>query len=294
MGSSNAGTSAGKLFEGEKWLVLTGLLGFALAGICAIWVMVYGGAVSPDGDITKAISFNAALGLFLLSTAAISPISAMGARSRAVFRWSYIVLALYSYFAETVQHFRGVNPRFVEDGSAFDEAVSNVFALVALLLVVYYVFLAVQYFRRTTYELRPEMVLGIRYAMIATMLSFAAGIWISVNQGRYTGLEGNIIWLHGLGFHALQAVPIVAWLAERTSLPAEVRRRMIHAAGTSFLLGLAAVGWQTYLGRSIFELSEFPFIAFVFFLASLAAGAFVLREAITARNSGQSKGVAAS
>ncbi|MGM0884913.1 MAG: hypothetical protein ACQEXQ_28210 [Bacillota bacterium] len=267
-----------KFFEGEKWLVLTGLLGFLLAGVCALWIVLYGGEVSPEGDLSKAFSFNAALGMFLLSTAAISPFSGMKAKSRAFFRWSYIILALYSYFAETVQNFRGVNPRFVQDGSAFDIGVGNGFAFVALLLVLYYLVLAIQYFRRKAYNLRPELVLGIRYAMIAIMLSFAAGIWISINQGRFIGLNGNIIWLHGLGFHALQAVPLVAWLTERTSLTPTVSRRWIHLTGIAYLLGLLAIGWQTFLGNSIMEWSVLPLLACVCFLIALAAGVLVLRH----------------
>lgn len=267
-----------KFFEGEKWLVLTGLLGFLLAGVCALWIVLYGGEVAPEGDLSKAFSFNAALGMFLLSTAAISPFSGMKAGSRAFFRWSYIILALYSYFAETVQNFRGVNPRFVQDGSAFDIGIGNGFAFVALLLVLYYLVLAIQYFRRKAYNLRPELVLGIRYAMIATMLSFAAGIWISVNQGRLIGLHGNIIWLHGLGFHALQAVPLVAWLTERTSLPPTVRRRWIHLTGIAYLIGLLAIGWQTFLGFSIIDWSVLPLLACGSFMIALAAGVLVLRQ----------------
>lgn len=267
-----------KFFEGEKWLVLTGLLGFLLAGVCALWIILYGGEVSPEGDLSKAFSFNAALGMFLLSTAAISPFSGMKAKSRAFFRWSYIILALYSYFAETVQNFRGVNPRFVQDGSAFDIGVGSGFAFVALLLVLYYLVLAIQYFRRKAYNLRPELVLGIRYAMIAIMLSFAAGIWISVNQGRLIGLHGNIIWLHGLGFHALQAVPLVAWLTERTSLTPTVRRRWIHLTGIAYLIGLLAIGWQTFLGNSIIEWSVLPILACGSFVIALVGGALVLRQ----------------
>lgn len=267
-----------KFFEGEKWLVLTGLLGFLLAGVCALWIILYGGEVSPEGDLSKAFSFNAALGMFLLSTAAISPFSGMKAKNRAFFRWSYIILALYSYFAETVQNFRGVNPRFVQDGSAFDIGVGSGFAFVALLLVLYYLVLAIQYFRRKAYNLRPELVLGIRYAMIAIMLSFAAGIWISVNQGRLIGLHGNIIWLHGLGFHALQAVPLVAWLTERTSLTPTVRRRWIHLTGIAYLIGLLAIGWQTFLGNSIIEWSVLPILACGSFVIALVGGALVLRQ----------------
>ena len=86
MRSAAEGTKpAGRFFEGEKWLVLTGLLGFLLAGICAGWVLLYGGPVPPEGNVSHAISFNAALGLFLLSTAAITPFSQMGTRSSSSF-----------------------------------------------------------------------------------------------------------------------------------------------------------------------------------------------------------------
>jgi hypothetical protein len=219
------------------------------------------------------------LGIFLLSTAAIAPFSAMGARSRSWFRKIYIGLALYSYGAETVQNFRGVNPRFVESGSTFDEAVGNIFTFVALFLVLFYLYLGVQFFRARAYKLRPEMALSVRYAMIAVTVSFAAGIWISVNEGRFIGAAGNIIWLHGLGFHALQAVPLVAWLAERTNAKAFARRGFIHMAGTAYLLGLVAIGWQTKNGNTIMEWSSLPIVAGFCFLISLTVGAAVLRKA---------------
>ncbi|MDQ0902003.1 ABC-type multidrug transport system permease subunit [Paenibacillus sp. V4I7] len=270
--------SSVKFFEGEKWLVLTGLLGFLLAGICAVWVLLYGGPVSPDGNISNAVSFNAALGIFLLSTAALAPFSAMGVKGRAFFRWSYILLALYSYFAETVQNFRGVNPRFVKSGMPFDEMVGDIFAFVALFLILCYLFLAIQYFRKKAYMRHPALVVGIRYAMIAVMLSFMAGIWISVNNGRIVGVHGNIIVLHGLGFHALQALPVVAWLSDRTSFTANARSKWTHLTGITYLLGLIAIGWQTYLGRSIFEWSVLSLLICSCFLISLATGVQVLRK----------------
>ncbi|CAI6066964.1 hypothetical protein [Cohnella sp. JJ-181] len=270
---------SGRLFEGEKALVLTGILGFILAAACGIWTLINGGEVAPGGDVSKAFSFDAALGIFLLSTAAILPLAAVGRRSRVWFRRFYIGLALYSYCAETVQNFRGVNPRFVESDSVFDQTVGNIFTFVALFLVLFYVYLGAQFFRARAYWLRPEMALSIRYAMIAVTVSFAAGIWISANQGRFIGAEGNIIWLHGLGFHALQAVPLVAWLAERTGANARARRALIHTTGIAYLLGLAATGWQTMNGHALMEWSPLPIAASVCFLVSMAAGAAALRRA---------------
>ena len=279
-------TAAGKKswvhhFEQERWLYLTGLFGFLLAGICAVWVLLFGGEVAPRGDVSKAISFNAALGIFLLSTAAIMPFAAMGKRSKVFFRITYIILVLYSYGAETVQNFRGVNPRFVHNGTIFDKSVGNIFAFVALMLVLSYLFLAVHYFRRKAYVRRPEIVVGIRYAMVATVISFATGVWISVNQGRFTGLEGNIIWLHGLGFHALQAVPIVARLTEYTSLKSTVRRTMVHITGIAYVLGLIAIGVLTWNGHSVLEWSALQVVAIVSFLVSITAGAWVLGQSVT-------------
>jgi hypothetical protein len=267
-----------KFFEGEMWMVLTGLLGIFIAGLCAVWVMLYGGPVTPDGDVLKAVSFDAAIGIFLLSTAAILPFAAMGAKSKKFFRRSIIFLTLYCYFAETVQNFRGVNPRFVENGTPFDNVVSSFFTLVALLLVLDYLFLAVHFFRKRAYLQRAVLVVAIRYSMIAVMLSFAAGIWISVNEGRLTGLHGNIIWLHGLGFHALQAVPFVAWLTERKLHNKLTRHTFIHITGITFILGLLAIGWQTYLGYSIFHLSVISLLAICSFLISLVPVVIMLRQ----------------
>ncbi|WP_235947777.1 hypothetical protein [Paenibacillus glycinis] len=270
-------------------MVLTGLLGFLLAGLCGVWWMLYGGPVGPDGDVSHAFSFDAALGLFLLSTAAIVPFSRMGAKARAVFRWSYIALALYSYFAETVQNFRGVNPRFVDGGTSFDEAVGNIFTFVALFLVLYYLFLASQYFRPKASRLHPELSVGIRYAMVAVVVSFSAGIWISMNQGRIVGTDGNIIWLHGLGFHALQVMPIVAWLTARASRNGKTSRAFIHITGISFLLGLLAIGWQTYLGHSVLAWSALPLAAAGCFLISFASGVGALRAALKVPTAGSAR-----
>lgn len=267
-------------FQGENALVWTGILGLLLALLCGAGALAYGTEDAPGAGLAKAFSFNAALGVFLLSTAAIASMSGMGSKGRAFFRWSYIVLALYSYFAETVQHARGVNPRFVEDGSTFDNVVAMGFALVALLLVVYYLVFAIMFFRRRSYELQPAVVVSIRYAMIAVLLSFAGGILISVNQGRFLGAEGNLIWFHGLGFHAVQVMPFIAWLTLRSTLSRPVGRSLIHISGISFILGLIAIGWQTLLEKTILEWTLLPLAALAFFLVATAAGARALLEAV--------------
>ena len=269
------GNPAQALFRGEGALMAAGLLGLLLAALCGAWALAFGGEVAPDGDVWKAFSFNAALGVFLLSTAAILPLSGLSERGKRRFRSTYLVIALYAYCAETVQHFRGVNPRFPDGGTMFDSIVGTVFAVDALLLLLAYAALAAQYFRKRSAAIRPDMVLAIRYAMSAVMLSFAAGIGISLNGGSGVGESGSLMWLHGLGFHALQALPIVAWLAERQARTKH-RRGLIHFTGAAYLAGLVAVGWQTALGEPMLTWSLPSLLAFACFAASLAPPARLL------------------
>lgn len=257
------------LFQGERALVITGLLGFLLAALCAVFILIGGAERGLEGDVSKAFSFNAALGCFLLSTAAVLPLANMKRRGRQLFRRLYIGLALYAYLLETVQHVRGIDPRFTTHGGPIDVLLGNIFALVAVLMVVLYAVMAVRFFRRSVYKARPLLVLGTRYAMLGVMASFSAGIWISALQDADSGGAG-MLWLHGLGFHALQLLPAAAWLAElqRPVITGRIARKRVHGAGLTYLAGLLLVGVQTAAGGSILSWPVLPVAAAVAFACS--------------------------
>jgi hypothetical protein len=139
-----------------------------------------------------------------------SHFSGFSSQKRRFFRWSYILFSLYSYGIETIQHFRGINPRFSKQGHLLDSIFGGIFGFVAVAMIVYYIVLAWQFFRPSSMNQRPLLILSIRYGMISTMMAFAAGLWMIAIQNRFTGIHGNIIWLHGLGFHGLQTVPLIA------------------------------------------------------------------------------------
>ncbi|SDI02745.1 hypothetical protein [Alteribacillus bidgolensis] len=252
-------------FKGEKGLVLTGLLGFVLGSICAIYSVFFGAVIPPEGDLTKAISFNFAIGLFLLTTAAIVPFAGLSPGKRRFFTRSYIILALYSYGIETIQHFRGLDPRFSQYGQVSDLVFGGIFALVAISMIVYYAFFGWMFFREGSMKQRPSIMLGIRYGMITTMMSFTAGLWIIAIQSRYTGMGGNIIWLHGLGFHGLQLVPLLGWMLEK-GISEKRKNRLIHVTGIAWILVVLCIGVQTIMGRSIFDVSIMMLLAYGFVL----------------------------
>ena len=65
---------------------------------------------------------------------------------------------------------------------------------------------------------RPLLIMGIRYAFLSVLAANIAGIWMIFLQDRLTGEGGNIIVLHGAGFHALQILILPAWLLERVQV----------------------------------------------------------------------------
>ena len=268
----------GRLFAGERLLVIVGLLGFALSAIIALYIGLNGAAVLPEGNLESAFSFDAAIGLFILSIAAIMPLSGLSSRKRAIIRWLFIQGTLYSYAVETIQHFRGINPRFTQAGTLADSIFGALFGLESLVIIVATVLLAVPFFRKRQPETRPLLVLGIRYAFVSTMVAFAGGVWMILLQGRYTGDAGNLIVLHGLGFHALQALPLLGWLLERASTDGKIARMWIHAGSIAWMLSILLIAVQTILGLSAFELTVFPVLAGIMLLVWLTAAAVSVRR----------------
>ena len=259
-----------KLFEGERLLVMMSMPGFALAVGIAVYIGIYGAIISPEGNLERAFSFDAAIALFILSIAAILPVSGLSSRKRTAFRWVFTLTVLYAYAVETIQHFRGINPRFSRVGSTADSIAGALFGLDSLLIIIATVLLAIPFYRKKQLGERPLLVLGIRYAFFSTIIAFASGIWMIALQSRYTGEAGNLIVLHGLGFHALQALPLLGWLSERAANKNHALRR-IHFGGFAWTIAILLIGLQTALGRSVFELTALPLLSVVMLLVWLVA-----------------------
>lgn len=258
-----------KVFVEEKGLVWTGFIGFLLAAVCAVAILLNGAAVPPEGNIRNAFSFNAAIGMFLLSIAVLMPIAGLGERKRVWLRRGFIATGLIGYGIETIQHFRGINPRFSQVGSIADLLIGSLFGLISIVLIVVTVLLAVSYFSRKMTNRRLPLILSIRYAFVSTMMAFAGGIIMSVLQSRYIGPSGNWIVIHGLGFHALQALPLIGWLWERSGGDERRAKLHVHWASIAWMSCIVMIGVQTALGRSVFEFTVLPVLAALAIVISL-------------------------
>lgn len=242
------------LFHGERLLLLVGLLGLVVTGGMALVMAGHGRYIAPEGDLTKPLTFCLAVGLYLLSLAAFLPLAGFTARGRSAFRWTMAVTALYSYFAEVAPTLVGFDPRFSHAASIPWRIFSGLFGLASVFLVGLILTFTWRVFRFRTPPARPLLVLGLRYGLAAGLLAVAGGIWMIAIQGRYTGVAGNILFVHAVGFHGIQAVPLVAWLLEKTQAPA-VARRWVHAGGGAYLGVTVLLLVQTMAGRGLLDLT---------------------------------------
>jgi hypothetical protein len=255
-----------KLFQGERALIITGLIGFLLSAGISIFIFFNDPIIAPEGNMRDAFSFNAAIGMFILSIAAILPLSRFGARKRKVVRWLFIFTSIYSYTIETLQNFRGINPRFSREGTVVDIAAGMLFGVISLVLVALTIVLMVHFLRMKQPHGRPFLIMGIRYAFLSVLAANSAGIWMILLQDRLTGGTGNLIVLHGVGFHALQTLILPAWLLEKAQIHEKYKKTMIHTGSIAWMLMVLVLGIQTALGQSVFEITILPIIALLFFL----------------------------
>ena len=255
-------------------LALMGLFGIVLGLICLVVLAARGGApIPPEGDLTKSASFDIAVGIYLLTVTLLVSEAGFSDRGRRRWLWWNVGLVTYGYSIETVQIFRGIDPRFSKVGTPLDQIAGLVFFIQALTLMVLFIIMAVRLFRRDRTDSNSPLVLAIRYGCLTAIGAFAAGIWMSVIGGRVSGEAGNILPLHALGFHGLQAVPLVALLLNWAGGEPDESRRWVHLTGIAWVIACAVVAWQTVAGRSIFDASPAMMVsAFVLFV--WAAGAF--------------------
>jgi hypothetical protein len=252
----------------EPGLIAVGAAGHALAVVCLVAVAVRGRFIPPEGKMLDAATFCFGVGVFTLTVALLLPLAGYAPAARRRWRRAYYVFAVYGLVVESLQAFRGLDPRFTEEGGPIDVVAGIIFGVTALSNTVLFVFLGMRFFRHDVLQDRPTLRLGIRYGVIAVWLSFAVGMFMSVNKGRHVGDAGNLLLSHALGVHGIQTVPAVALLVTgrppHRGLPAGV-----HAAGVGWLAACTAALVQALLGRAPLE----PAVLTLLILAGLAVWA---------------------
>jgi len=157
----------------------------------------------------------------------------------------------------TLQYWRGV-PSHFNHSTSFDAAIE--FTMLGLIL---FVTGGIFYLTWRTFRLRtmdPAMAIAIRGGMGLLALSCLLGIVtsvlgeISLSAGRsyeLWGRAGVLKFPHGVALHAIQTLPIVAWLARLVSSNRSVC--IVQSILVAQVLFLFYALWQTGNGRDRFD-----------------------------------------
>ncbi|HEV3049551.1 MAG TPA: ABA4-like family protein [Longimicrobium sp.] len=258
IGAALRTAAAGALgvFRRERALTAVAVLGIVLGIGCAVAIGVRGTQlVGAEGHLRKAMAFDVAVGIYLLTLVLLLPLARFSRGGLAAWRVTMVLLTLYAYAAENIQIARGIDPRFTKVGSVTDQILGGVFFLTAMGMIVTFAIVAWKVLARRTDGADGPLLLAIRYGGAAVFGAFAAGIWMSAAQGSRAGAEGSILPLHAIGFHGMQALPLVAILLTWAGVAAHRARPWIHTAGVAWLAACAAIAWQTAQGRAVLEVS---------------------------------------
>jgi len=265
----------------DPLLFSMGMLGIVLGAGLILFVAVRGSyLVEPEGHLRKAVTFDLALGILVLTMVLMERAAPMSKNGRRAWAGSLAGLVLYAYGMENIQILRGIDPRFTEVGSATDQILGGVFFLSALLIMVCFIVLAVRFFRRPTEGPDGPLLIALRYGSIACIIGFGVGIVISANSSASMGEAGNWLPLHALGFHGVQAVPLVALMLGWAGAETQVQRNAVHISGAAWLTVCIAVGAQTLGGRSVLEVSIAMIVAVAAFVVWGAAFTRAALEAV--------------
>jgi hypothetical protein len=249
-------------YREERGVTAVALAGILLGGIALVAAGLRGPEVPPEGDLMKPASFDVAVGLFILSLIPWLPVSGFSDAARRRWRGWMIGLLIYAFGIETIQQFRGIDPRFsqAEPGS---QIFGLFFFVSAMGIMSLSIALAARAFDAPTTGRRGLLVVAARWAGASMLMGFLAGFWLSGNSGRLVGEAGNVLPLHAAGFHAVQAIPLVALMLAWSRVPVESARRWVHTAGAAWALACMAVWWQTAFGRAVTDLATGAGIAAV-------------------------------
>lgn len=247
----------------QAWLAWLGLV-LVAAGLVHVLVwLVVGGPLTGPVSWRKPIVFGLSGGITTLSLAWI--VGALPAtRERAAWVRIYVVTMAVEVGLITLQAWRGVASHF-NTSTPLDTgifAAMGVLIAIASLAMIRWTWLAWRHPVGDLAEQRARV-----QGMLALVGSLAVGQWMAAYGSMVTageiqaaapnvyGAAGLMKVPHAVGLHALQVLPLLAFLQRRAGLPAARRARAVGLAaagyGLAFLVALA----QTLAGRLPWDLA---------------------------------------
>lgn len=262
----------------QAWL---GWLGLALmlSGLLHVGVQLWlGGPLTGPVSWRKPITFGLSGGLTTFSLAWV--VSALpAARERTAWVRIYVVTMALEVGLITMQAWRGVASHF-NDATPLDAAI---FAAMGVLIAIASVAMTrwmLQSWRLPVSDLAEHRARA--YGMLALVASLAVGVWMSIHGSLVTaglleapapaiyGAAGLMKLPHAVGLHAIQVLPLLAFVLRRAGSTPTRRAHAVGLAATGYGLLFVTALAQTLAGRLPWDLAP-GMIALVFLAITLIA-----------------------
>jgi len=195
-------------------------------------------------------------------------------RSDSFFSWATALALVVEVGLIDLQQWRGV-PSHFNRTTTLDSNIYNVMGILILGVTGVILMLTVRSFTNEVTQPTP-MVIAIQSGLVYLAISCILGVLINISgdlrvqegllPARY-GQAGVPKFPHGVVIHALQWLPVIAWLTAKAKFGMFVQRQMsiVASAATGLLLIYASI--VTLLGRARFD-APVP-LAIVFYIAVL-------------------------
>ena len=195
-------------------------------------------------------------------------------RSDSFFSWATALALVVEVGLIDLQQWRGV-PSHFNRATTLDSNIYNVMGILILGVTGVILMLTVRSFTNEVTQPTP-MVIAMQSGLVYLAISCILGVLINISgdlrvqegllPARY-GQAGVPKFPHGVVIHALQWLPVIAWLTAKAKFGMFVQRQMsiVASAATGLLLIYASI--VTLLGRARFD-APVP-LAIVFYIAVL-------------------------
>lgn len=213
---------------------------------------VSGGSLLGNVSWRKPILFGEAFGLTSLSIGWVMTFLPKRRKLGWLLAGAFALAAVGEVFLITMQQWRGV-PSHFNISTPFNTAVFAVMGMLVVLAEI--VILSVALWSFFSLEAPRSLKLAIRFGMVLLAVSQVLGNLIIANGGKIYGVAGAMKVPHSLALHAVQVLPLLAFLLLFTEWSENRRTGLVAVAAVGYAGLIAVAIYQTFSGLAPFDLS---------------------------------------
>jgi hypothetical protein len=289
----------GRLWRADAPLTATGLLMLVLLALTLVGLWLDPRTITNAPAWLKPAKFAASIAIYALTLAWIFTYLRAWRRTRRIVGWTTAAVLVLEFVIIATQAWRGTASHF-NVGTPLNAALFAIMGVSIAVQTLVSIAVAVALWRERFedaalgWALRLGMIVsivgassgGLMTAPTTAQLEAARGGERLTVVGAHTvgapdggpGLpgtgwrreHGDVRVAHFVGLHALQALPLLAWLLRRRRVAGETRTRLVQIGAASYALLFALLLWQAVRGQSILQPDATTAAAFLTWIAATA------------------------